>query len=94
MADDLPLDPSRLGNREALREPPFWAMEVEPAITMSFRGLKINESGQTLDADNKPIAGLLAAGGDACFYHSIYFGGLSMSLVFGLRAAQTALGQV
>ncbi len=84
------LQPPRDAHRRPMTEAPFWAMEVAPAITMSFRGLRTDGDGRVLDAHGAPTPGLLAAGGDACFYDSVYFGGLSLGLVFGLRAARTA----
>jgi len=83
------LDPPRRAHRRAF-EPPYLAMEVEPAITQTFRGLMTDAEARVLDASGTPIPGLLAAGADACFYEKVYFGGLSPGLVFGLRAARSA----
>jgi hypothetical protein len=45
-----------------------------------------------LDEGGSPIPGLLAAGADAGgLYVRAYAGGLAAALVFGLRAARTAL---
>lgn len=81
---------------EPLREPPFHALQVQPAITFAHTGLRVDTDARVLDADDRPIAGLLAAGVDVGgFYNVGYAGGLAASLVFGRRAAATALaGQV
>jgi len=52
----------------------------------------IDDESRVLDAEQRPIPGLLAAGADAGgLYVRAYAGGLAAALVFGLRAARTAL---
>jgi succinate dehydrogenase/fumarate reductase flavoprotein subunit len=68
-------------------EPPFWAMEVSPAITFPFRGLLTDDEGRVMGENGLPIGCLFAVGADGCFYNKTYFGGLVLGLVFGLRAA-------
>jgi succinate dehydrogenase/fumarate reductase flavoprotein subunit len=86
------LDPPRALHRLPIDRAPWFAIEVEPAITFTFRGIRIDEDAHVLDDAGVPIEGLLAAGADAGgLYVEAYGGGLSMSLVFGLRAARTAL---
>ena len=66
-------------------------IEVIPAITFTFTGLRIDECARVLGADGEPIRGLLAAGADAGgVFHRAYAGGLAAALVFGLQAAATA----
>lgn len=91
-APDL-LDPPRQGRRSQYRTAPFFAMEVQPAITFSFGGLRADAHARVLDNDGHPIAGLLAAGVDIGVYHTVYAGGLAFGLVTGLTAAKTALGR-
>jgi hypothetical protein len=46
-----------------------------------------------LDETGSAIPGLLAAGADAAgVYDKAYAGGIAAALVFGLRAARTAVG--
>ena len=89
------LRPARERHRRPLTVAPFHAMEVQPAVTFTMGGVRIDPDCRVLDADGAPISGLLAAGADAGgLYHETYLGGLSMAVVFGLRAARTALGPV
>jgi 3-oxosteroid 1-dehydrogenase len=46
----------------ALAKPPFYAMRCEPGDFGTAGGFVINKHGQCVDADDKPIAGLYAAG--------------------------------
>jgi succinate dehydrogenase/fumarate reductase flavoprotein subunit len=86
-----PLDPPRSVDSRPLDEPPYYVIDVEPAITFTFGGARIDTEARVLDSSGDPIPGLLAAGADAGgLYHRAYAGGLSPALVFGLRAAETA----
>lgn len=92
LAADGPTDPPRRGNREPLAEAPYFAFEIQPAITNTWGGLRVDDHARVLDTDGKPIPGLLAAGGDiGGVYQEAYCGGLSMACVLGLRAARQAL---
>jgi succinate dehydrogenase/fumarate reductase flavoprotein subunit len=94
IAGDHPLDPPRAANQRPLSGGPFFAIEVQPAITFTHGGLRIDAQARVLDNRGAPVPGLLAAGADAGgIYHRAYAGGLSMESVFGLTAARTALGQ-
>jgi succinate dehydrogenase/fumarate reductase flavoprotein subunit len=86
------LQPPRKRNRTPLSTPPFFAMEVQPAITSTFSGLRVDAGARVLDERGQPIPGLLAAGADVGIYHSAYAGGLALGLILGLQAASTALG--
>ncbi len=84
--------PARRLDGEPLLDPPYYVIELVPAITNTWGGLRIDERARVLGPDGAPIAGLLAAGADAGgLYERAYGGGLAAGLTFGLRAAQTAL---
>lgn len=79
----------------ALLVPPFHAVEVQPALTLMYGGIRIDTGARVLDRDNRPIRGLYAAGADAGgVYHAGYGGGLALGLVFGRRAARTILAEL
>jgi succinate dehydrogenase/fumarate reductase flavoprotein subunit len=85
-------DPPREFDAVPIDRPPFYVIEAVPAITFTFGGLLIDEDARVLDGEGRPIPGLLAAGADAGgLYVRAYAGGLAAALVFGLRAAKTAL---
>jgi succinate dehydrogenase/fumarate reductase flavoprotein subunit len=86
------VDPPRQYDATPIDRPPFYVVEAVPAITFTFGGLRIDPEARVLDEGGRPIPGLLAAGADAGgLYVRAYAGGLAAALVFGLRAAQTAL---
>jgi len=71
-----------------LVDPPYYLIEVIPAITNTWGGLRVDARARVLDAAGDPIPGLLAAGADAGgLYDRAYGGGLAAGLTFGLRAA-------
>jgi len=77
----------------ALDEPPYFALEVQPAITFPYAGLATDIDGKVL-GDDGPIEGLLAGGVDVGgVYKRGYAGALARGLVSGLRAAITAAGE-
>jgi succinate dehydrogenase/fumarate reductase flavoprotein subunit len=85
--------PSRKLDAAPLVAPPFYVIEVIPAITFTFSGLRIDPQARVLDESREVIPGLLAAGADAGgVFHRGYAGGLACALVFGLQAATTATG--
>ena len=84
--------PGRAKDGRPLTEPPYYVIEVVPAITFSFTGLRIDPRARVLDEHGEPIPGLLAAGADAGgVFVRAYAGGIASALVFGLQAAATAL---
>jgi succinate dehydrogenase/fumarate reductase flavoprotein subunit len=87
-------EPGRRYDVRPLSEPPYYVIEVIPAITFSFTGLRIDPQARVLGERGTPIPGLLAAGADAggVFVRS-YAGGIASALIFGLQAAATALGR-
>jgi succinate dehydrogenase/fumarate reductase flavoprotein subunit len=86
--------PPRLWFPNPIAQPPYFALEVQPAITFTQGGLRIDECCRVLAGDGSPVGGLLAAGADAGgLYRGGYAGGLSMAAVFGIRAARTVLSE-
>src|SRR5258706_12224021 len=72
---------------EPLIDPPFHALEVQPAITFPFGGLRVDPDGRVLDRDGAAVPGLFAAGADAGGLQGLrYVGGRALGLVFGPRA--------
>ncbi|KAL3460070.1 FAD binding domain-containing protein [Aspergillus heterothallicus] len=70
-------------------EGPFHAMEVQPSITFTYGGIKIDPQGHALTADNARIPGLLVAGVDAGGFSNLgYAGGLALAFVTGFWAAK------
>jgi succinate dehydrogenase/fumarate reductase flavoprotein subunit len=86
------LEPPRRYDAKPIDTPPFYVIETVPAISFTFGGLAIDDRARVLDGTGRPIPGLLAAGADAAgLYDKAYAGGLAAALVFGLRAARTAV---
>ncbi|CAI7584654.1 unnamed protein product [Penicillium manginii] len=70
-------------------EGPFYAIEVQPSITFTYGGIKIDKEGHALTADNIRIPGLLVAGVDAGGFSNLgYAGGLALAFVTGFWAAK------
>jgi tricarballylate dehydrogenase len=77
--------------RERLGPARIFAAEVVPAVTMTFGGVEVDESGSPVDDDGHAIAGLYVAGGDTSdIYHRGYAGGLCAAAVTGRRAGVNA----
>ena len=92
--EEVPLDAPMPARPAPLRVPPFHAIEVQPAITYVYGALRIDDGARVLDRDDHPIPGLYAAGADGGgTYHRGYGGGLGLALVFGRRAARTAVAE-
>ena len=86
--------PPRKLDAAPLVDPPFYVIEVIPAITFTFSGLRIDSQARVLDTSGQVIPGLLAAGADAGgVFNRAYAGGLACALVFGLQAAATATSE-
>ena len=86
--------PGRKLDAAPLVRPPFYVIEVIPAITFTFSGLRIDPQARVLDEAGDVIPGLLAAGADAGgVFNRAYAGGLACALVFGLQAAATATAE-
>lgn len=75
-------------------DPPFYAQEVQVGITFTEGGVRVDTEAQVLSASGAPVPGLFAAGVDiGGIYGGGYAGGLSLSCVFGITAARTALSK-
>lgn len=72
---------------------PFYAVEFEPSAWVTMGGLKTDGSYRVLDAGNRPVRGLYAAGADADQWSVPYFQGgscLGFSLTSGFVAGEGA----
>jgi succinate dehydrogenase/fumarate reductase flavoprotein subunit len=93
-ADLSALEPPRARHAQPLESAPYYALEVQPAITFTYGGLRVDSNCRVLGTGG-PVPGLLAAGIDmGGVYHRGYAGGLVRGLVFGIRAARTVAGDV
>ena len=89
-AEELPFE---LPQSPKLLEPPFLAIRVRAAVTHTTGGLRIDEHARVLLEDGSPVDGLYAAGADAGgIFTGGYGSGLAAALVFGRRAAESAVG--
>jgi tricarballylate dehydrogenase len=78
---------------QALDTPPYVGYAVTTGITFTFGGLKIDEQARVIDCEQRPIAGLFAAGElvGGLFYHNYPGGaGLMAGAVFGRIAGRSA----
>ncbi len=88
---DEPLPIGRVELRAPLWRPPFYAIALAPAITLTYGGLRVDQRCQVLDRAGMPLPGLYAAGGDAGgTYFEQYGGGLAMALTLGRVAGAAA----
>ena len=88
-ASELPV-PKR-ANAHRLAEPPFHALLVRPGVTFTLGGIEVDDDLRVLDAADRPIPGLFAAGADAGgTYDDGYMGGLVLGLVQGRIAGRAA----
>lgn len=86
-------DPPRSRDSVPLLDPPYYVIDLTAAITFSMAGVRIDAGAHALSGAGEPVPGLLAAGCDAGgLYKRAYAGGLAPALVFGLRAAHSAIG--
>lgn len=85
------LRPPRAYDLRPLDQPPYYALVVEPAITFTHGGLRVDDRARALDRQGRPIPGLLVAGADAGNVYKLgYAGGLALALTFALQAVRTA----
>lgn len=71
---------------------PFYAALVTPSMQSTYGGIKTDEKAQALNADNKPIAGLYAAGatsGHEAYANEVGFAAI-IGLVYGKIAGENA----
>lgn len=86
------LHPTRTFNSYPMLEGPFYALEVEPAVTIGYAGLWVDKRTRVLSAGGKPINGLYAVGADVGnVYRNGYLGGLAFASTFGFCAAEDFL---
>jgi tricarballylate dehydrogenase len=77
--------------RERIGTERIFAADVVPAVTMTFGGIEIDDTGLAVDSRARAIPALFAAGGDASdIYHRGYAGGLCAAAVTGRRAGLSA----
>jgi len=72
---------------------PFYAALVTPSMQSTYGGIKTDEKAQALNADNKPIAGLYAAGatsGHEAYANEVGFAAI-IGLVYGKIAGENAV---
>jgi succinate dehydrogenase/fumarate reductase flavoprotein subunit len=82
------LDAPVSGTPNPLDVAPFYAVEVQPTITVPFGGIRVDQDGRVLTRDNRIISGLFAVGFDAGGLQDLrWSGGISVGLIFGRRAA-------
>jgi succinate dehydrogenase/fumarate reductase flavoprotein subunit len=87
----VPTMPARRSHHRPLDESPFAALEVQAAITFTYRGLATDADGRVL-RDDTPIEGLWAVGVDAGGLNTWgYTGGLVRGLVLGRHAAKVII---
>ena len=82
----------RRWRRYPLRDAPFHALEVQPAVTFTQGGVRVDPEARVLRASGDPVAGLFAAGADiGGVYEGGYAGGLALACVYGGIAARNAV---
>ena len=91
------LDISRTGEPVPLLRPPFRALPLIAGVYFTMGGPLVNGRAQVLDADERPIEGLYAAGGTMGGLmggpQAGYAGGWAEASTFGLIAGESAIGQ-
>jgi len=94
MKEDKEINPPRSANREQLVEPPFAVLEIQAAITFTYKGLLTNSDGQAI-VNGKPKEGLWIVGVDAGGLNQWgYTGGLVRGLTLGRRTAKIICAKV
>jgi succinate dehydrogenase/fumarate reductase flavoprotein subunit len=84
-----PPTPAQLG---LLRRGPFYALEVQPAITFTLGGIAIDSATRALAASGAPIDGVFAAGADIGGLSNYgYVGGLAPAHITGSIAGVEAV---
>lgn len=78
-------------NARAPQAGPFYALMVQPSITFTFGGIRIDSGGHVLDHDGRPVTGLFAAGADIGGLSNFgYAGGLAPGYITGRWAGRSA----
>ncbi|MFC1941871.1 FAD-dependent oxidoreductase [Chloroflexota bacterium] len=68
---------------EALRTPPYYAIEIHPRFIGTIGGIKINHHMEVLDHNDNPIHGLYAAGIDTGGWEGDTYNGILSGSTFG-----------
>jgi succinate dehydrogenase/fumarate reductase flavoprotein subunit len=85
------LSPPRTKNPVPVSVAPFYAIELQPGISMTYGGLRIDERAQVVDTSGEPLSGVYAVPGVAGgLYTQEYAGALAACGVFGRIAGQAA----
>jgi fumarate reductase flavoprotein subunit len=96
--DGTPLAPPRSVRADPIAAAPFHAIPLVPEISCTIGGVLVNEHGQALDQQERPIPGLYAAGGTMGGLtggpRDGWAGGWSEATTFGLLSAQHAVSQI
>ena len=89
--ENLPINKTNWAN--TIDEPPYEGYAVTCGVTFTFGGLRINDDGEVLNNDMKPIRGLFAAGelvGGIFYFNYPGGSGLTSGSVFGKQAGTSA----
>jgi tricarballylate dehydrogenase len=87
------LNPPKSNWASPITQAPFYGFTVTAGLTFTFGGVRVDESARVLSSDEKPIAGLYAAGemlGGIFYYTSPSGGGLMAGSVYGRVAGEHA----
>ena len=88
------LDPPRTGHGRPLARPPFYAVPLIAGVYFTMGGVLVSGRAEALDAEERPIPGLFAAGGTMAGLmggpRAGYMGGWSEASTFGLIAGESA----
>jgi tricarballylate dehydrogenase len=90
------VDPPKSNWAQALDSPPYYGYAVACGITFTFGGLKVDEEARVVGNEDRPLAGLYAAGEmvGGIFYDNYPGGtGLTSGAVFGQIAGEHAAGR-
>lgn len=91
------LEPPKSNWAIKIDTPPFVAFTVTVGITYTYGGIRIDTRARVLDAGNRPIPGLYAAGeivGGIFYHNSLRAAGLMHGAVFGRIAGRNASADV
>lgn len=90
-----PVHPARSGHLDTIENGPFHAMRLMAGVFYTLGGVLVNGKGAVLDAEERPITGLFAAGGTMGGLgggpDNAYAGGWSQASTFGLLSAEAAV---
>jgi succinate dehydrogenase/fumarate reductase flavoprotein subunit len=92
MASGEPTTPPRRAHRDPVVVFPLTVLEVQPAMTFTFPGIRTDLTGHVLDPEGRPVRNLYAVGSDVGGINARgYSGGLARAMIFGRRAADAIL---